>query len=283
MLEAYYGLLATFEGEQGQRARQVAVCLEALDVYPLDAQLLCAMGSYLQSQDQLDLAVRAFETAARYGTVDPRTWHLCDIAEMAAAFLALTLQMQGKDDEARRMLEEALARCPSSLRIRRHLIDLCVKRGQSEDAIRVADTMPGHCRQLEPLRNAIRGACKAAGRDWLAALGLLQSAYVAGCRDPLCLRWLSVTLLSNGQTRAAEPILHEWLQLEPQNAEVRTYLKALAQQHAEEEPSRAQFEVESDQRRIRVDQGTTVMDVTPTRMPIIHQAFSTDAVPDVSR
>jgi len=283
MLEAYYGLLATFDGDPTQRARQVALCLEALEIYPLDAQLLCAMGSYLQSQNRLDLAARAFETAVKYGTVDPRTWHLCEVAEMAAAFLGLTLQMQGKDDEARRVFEKALARFVRSVRIRRHLVNLCIKQGRTDDAIRAADGIALDRQQREPLHNAIRGACKAAAKDWLAALGLLQGAYLAGCREPLCLRWLAVTLLSNGQARAAEPILHEWLQLEPDNAEVQTYLKAFGQERAEDAPSPTRSPVASEpSRRIRIDPGTTVMDVAPTRMPIIHQAFSTDTIPDAN-
>ena len=293
MLEAYYGLLSTFNGSPIQRDRQVAVCLEALEIYPLDAQLLSAMGSYLQAQNRLDLAARAFETAVRYGKIDPKTWHLCEIAEMASAFLALTLQMQGKHDEARRVLEEALTQWQGSARIRRHLIDLCVKQGQSEEAIRVADALPMDDDQREPLHNAIRGASKAARQDWLAALGLLQSAYAAGCREPLCLKWLAVTLLSNGQTDAARPVLREWLQIEPHNAEVRAYLNVLERDFAAGEPDLVEpIETQSEHetaesrhaieasasRRIRIDPGTTVTVVTPPRMPIIHQALSTDAI-----
>ena len=281
MLEAYYGLLSTFDGDERQRDRQVALCLEALEIYPLDAQLLSAMGSYLHAQNRLDLAARAFETAVRYGKVDPKTWHLCEIDEMAATFLAFTLEMLGKDDEARRVLEEASARSGSSTRIRQHLIDLDVKHGRSEDALRAADAAPLEPEHREALHNAIRGACEAAQQNWLAALGLLQSAYLAGCREAVCLKWLAVTLLSNGQGEAVRPILHEWLQLEPGNAEARSYLTALDQNYAEWEASHAPLAVEPDGSRwIRVDPGTTVLDATPVRMPIIHQALSTDAILD---
>lgn len=283
MLEAYYGLLSTFDGDQRERERQVAICLEALEIYPLDAQLLSAMGSYLHSQNRPDLAARAFETAVSYGRVDPRTWHLSEIAEMTVSFLALTLQTQGKDDDALRVLEEALARHDGSTRIRRRLIDLHIKHGRCESAVRVSEAMAMDHDQREPFRNAIRGASKAAGQDWLAALGLLQSAYLAGCRDPLCLKWLSVTLLSNGQHQAARPVLHEWLQLEPNNAEVRAYLKALSGECGERAPAATRQAVESDQsRRIRIDPGTMVTDAAPSRMPIIHQALSTDAVGDAN-
>ena len=71
------------------------------------------------------------------------------------------------------------------------------------------------------------GACKAATKDWLQALGYLQSAYVGGCHDPFCLRWLVVTLVSNGQLEAARPVLNEWLQREPSSAEALAYLERM--------------------------------------------------------
>ncbi len=284
MLQAYYGLLATFDGHQARRGRQVALCLEALEIYPLDAQLLCAMGSYLLAQDRLDLAARAFEAAVRHGKVDPRTWHLCEIAEMAAALLSLALRTQGNDDQARCVLEEALACRQGSLRLRRHLIDLCVKTGRTEEAVRLADAIPMEPNQREPFRMAVRGASKAAAHDRLGALGLLQSAYVAGCCDPFCLRWLSVTLLSNGQPEAARPVLDQWLRLEPGNAEVQAYLKALEEGKAEQAVLEAPRVIPSGAPRwIRVDPGTTVIDVTPAGMPIICQASSMDSAPHVNR
>jgi tetratricopeptide (TPR) repeat protein len=281
MLEAYYGLLSSFDGDPARQDRQMRLCLEALEVYPLDAQLLCAMGSYLQFQNRFDLAVRTFETAARYGKVDPTAWHLCEIADMAAAFLALTLQIEGRDDEARRVLEEGLSASENSVRLRRHLIDLLVKRGETDEAIRQSQSIDVEPAQRKPLENAIRGACRAAGQDWLAALGFLQSAYAEGCRHPLCLRWLAVTLLSAGRPEAAEPVLHEWLQSEPTSAEVQSYLRTLKQFDAlQRAPKSAKRFPADGGRRLRIDPGTTVTQVTPLGMPIVHQASSTDVTCD---
>ena len=67
MLDAYYGLLTTFDGVAELQDQQLTAGLEALEIFPLDAQLLCAMGSYLQVQNRLDLAERSFETAVKYG------------------------------------------------------------------------------------------------------------------------------------------------------------------------------------------------------------------------
>lgn len=263
MLEGYYGLLTTFDGDPSEANRQLELCLAALEIYPLDAQLLSAMGSYLQAQNRLDLAARAFETAVKHGQIAPETWHLREITEMAAACLNLTLQIQGKDDEARRVLEETLDRYPASVRIRRHLVNLHVKQGREEEAIRVAEAMPGDPQHREPWRNAIRGATKAIQKDWTPALGYLQSAYAAGCCDPFCLRWLSVTLLSNGEVEAAEPILHQWLQLEPANREARMYL------HAVQERGRAkEAAAEPDHsRQIRIDPASTVPGAISTQVP----------------
>ena len=93
MLEAYYGLLTTFEGDVAARPQQLAVCLEALDIYPFDAQLHCAMGSYLQAQGRVDLAARSYQMAVENGRIDLETWHLTGIAEVATVCWSLSLQL----------------------------------------------------------------------------------------------------------------------------------------------------------------------------------------------
>ena len=276
MLEGYYGLLAALDGDPAQSDRQLAVCLEALEIFPLDVQLLCAMGSYLQAQNRVDLAGRAFETAVRFGQLDLETWHLREIVEMAAICLSLTLQLQGKDDEARRVLEEASDRHQGSFRIRRHLIGLHVKHGRDGEAIEVAGAIPMDPQRREAWRDAIRGAAKAAAQDWGPALGYLQSAYVAGCQDPFCLRWLAVTLLSNGQTTAAEPVLHEWLRLEPNNIEVQTYLEALRQQaKAEDAPAEP-----SQPCHIRIEPAAGVQGHASIQAPGVGQPSPVDPIVD---
>lgn len=224
MLDAYYGLLTTFDGIAEFQDQQLTVGLQALEIFPLDAQLLCAMGSYLQMQNRLDLAERSFETAVKYGQVNLETWHLAEIAEMATVCLALTQQLSGRNEDSREVLLDALHRFPDSDRIRRHLIDLVIKLGKVDEALELVGTLVGATPLPAPWRNAVLGACKAATKDWLQALGYLQSAYVGGCHDPFCLRWLVVTLISNAQTEAARPVLDQWLQREPNNTEALTYL-----------------------------------------------------------
>lgn len=275
MLEAYYGLLASFEASPADQARQLTVCLEALEVYPLDTQLLCAMGSYLQGQGQLGLAARAFELAVRYGQVNLETWHLRDVGDVAASCLALTLQLLRRDDQARRVLEEAIERSPASVRLRRHLVHWHVKRAQSDEAIRAAEGIAAGPEHAEPLRDAIRGACEAVRQEWTAALAHLQSAYVAGCRDPICLRWLSIVLLSRGQAEAAEPLVRQWQSLEPSNPEVRTYLEAIRAGAAPSEPPSAAPEA-APTRWLRVDPAAPPLDAAPLLPPVVGQVPSTD-------
>lgn len=50
MLEAYYGLLTTYDGDKFLSQLQLTTCLEALEVFPFDAQLLLAMGDYLRAK-----------------------------------------------------------------------------------------------------------------------------------------------------------------------------------------------------------------------------------------
>ncbi len=257
LLDAYYGLLTTFDGTPELQDRQLTIGLEALEIFPLDAQLLCAMGSYLQMQNRLDLAERSFLTAVKHGQVDLETWHLAEIAEMATVCLALTQQLMGRNEEARSVLLEAMDRFPDSVRVRRHLVDLVVKLGRTKEALELIEPMIEEGVRFEPWRNAVLGACKAASKEWLPALGYLQSAYVGGCHDPFCLRWLVVTLMSNGQIEAARPVLDEWLQREPSNMEAIAYLE------------RIQAEPEADlPRTYRVDQASDRRDPSPGVPPL---------------
>jgi tetratricopeptide (TPR) repeat protein len=280
MLEAYYGLLTTYEGEATLGELQLSTCLEALEVFPLDAQLLLAMGNYLQGRRRADLATRSFEAAVRHGQVDLEVWHLADLAEVAADYLTLSLQIQGKDDRARVVLEEALQRSGGSTRLRRRLLELHVKQGRCDEALRLAEQLPIEPEGRQPLGDAIRGACKAAQQEWTAALGYLQGAYVAGCRDPLCLRWLSVTLLSGGQAEAARPVLAEWQRLDPANAEVRAYLAAIEQPGEpapqEGQPAGAQAQADSAARQIRIDSAAPVSRPTLPQSPTVSQKPSAD-------
>ena len=120
----------------------------------------------------------------------------------------------------------------------------------------------------------------AAVHNWTPALGYLQGAYVAGCRDLLCLRWLAVTLLSNGQTEAAEPVLQDWRQLEPANPELLRYLDALRQHRqaaaaGADQPS-GPTPGESLDQQYRLDGGAGVLSSYPHQLPIIAQTSSLD-------
>jgi Flp pilus assembly protein TadD len=228
MQEAYYGLLTSLEGQPNARQVQLTTCLEALEVYPLDAQLLCAMGGYLQGLGRLDLATRAYQTAHQFGRVNPCTWHLDAMSEIAAVCYALALILENKDEEARRVLEDAVAAHPDSIRLRRHLIDVLVKQGASDVAMTHVDHLPSHTPHHEALRSAVRGACLASSKNWIPARAYLRAAYDAGCRDALLMRWLSITLLSLGESEAARAALLEWKSAEPASPEVHRYLEAIA-------------------------------------------------------
>jgi len=280
MLEGYYGLLSGLDAEADDCEPPLNVCLEALEVFPLDAQLLLAMGNYLQGQERFELARRCFEAAQRHGRVNPEVWHLAELAEIAADCLNLILQLQGKDEEALCVLQEALTSHRDSLRLQRRLLDLYVKLGRSAEAIALVDQFPAPPEGRQPLCDAVRGACMAAGHNWTPAVGYLQSAYVTGCRDPLCLRWLAVALLSNGQIDAAEPVLHDWRRIEPENAELKRYLQAVQQHHqASEARGEKPSEPPSDSagHQYRLDQATGVSAASPPQFPVVSQTSSTDA------
>jgi tetratricopeptide (TPR) repeat protein len=228
MLEAFYGLLTTYDGAPESHNQQVKICVQALEVYPFDAQLLCAIGSYMQRAGRLDLASRSYRTAVRHGQLNLETWHVAAIRDVATLCLSLSLELLGEDDEAREVVEQSLAGQPDPVRLRRRLIDLYVKHDRRKEALEQVSLLPPETPHRDALRSAVRGACLAGQKNWVAARAYLQTAYDSGCRDVLCLRWLSVALASSGDLAAAEPILLQWQAAAPGIAEPRRYLDMIA-------------------------------------------------------
>jgi hypothetical protein len=111
-LEAYYGLLVALESRGNSRTAQIALCLEALEEFPLDAHLLCALGGYLHSQGQGELAVRALDTAWRHGQLHPEVWHLAEIRAIAAVSLSRCHEAAGRVRQAAQTIDDALRELP---------------------------------------------------------------------------------------------------------------------------------------------------------------------------
>ncbi len=227
MLVAYYGLLATFRGDANDHRQRLAVCLEALETYPLDAQLLLAMGTFLQQQNHWELASRSFRAAAEIGEVEPRAPHVKDIGAIAAISWSLALQLRGELEPALEVLRTAAEKYPHVPNLARRRLELLVQLGRDVEALALAPTVAQPGTSLESLRIGLRGACLAAQGNWIAALTYLRTAYEATCRDPICLRWYAVGLLALGQHDAAREILLEWQRLAPSDAEVARYLAEL--------------------------------------------------------
>lgn len=234
MLEAYYGILSTLEAIPNSEDRQMQLCLQALEIFPVDAQLLCAIGGYLQRQQRLDLAQRSYETAFRFGQVNPSLWHVGRIQEIAGVCFSLTLQLQGNDDASLQVLREAIVQHPDSTALKRHLLNGLIRQGSRDEAIEVAETLP--VEDIDSLRSVIRGACLAAEENWLAANAYLKVAYTAGNRDPLCLRWYTLTLLRQGLVDEAREVMHGWEQVEPGNVELASYRQLLGESGGAEHP-----------------------------------------------
>ena len=254
MLEAYYGLLTALEGEPDSRDAQLQLCMKALETFPLDAQLLCAIGGYLQSKDHVELASRAYQLSAQHGQINLEIWHLDGLQEIAHNCFALTLQALGREDEAVQFLQQQLAAQPQSHRLRRQLVELHVRHARHDEALTAINAMPRGASNRDPLRSAVRGACLAAEGNWLSAKTYLETAHRAGCREPLCLRWLTQTYLSLGQNDDAAATLEQWAAADPLSPELRQTRQALQQQPAA-----------GPKREIRVD-GTAAVKIGPPRL-----------------
>jgi tetratricopeptide (TPR) repeat protein len=270
MLEGFYGLLSCYNNHPQLHDCQLELGLKALETYPFDVQLLLAMGSYLQGRNRIDLATRAFEIAVKFGQVDLAVWHLREVVEVSTACLCMAYQLQGRTSDACRELEEALKRHPRSERLRRHALDLYLKMDQVEKALKFAEQQAPLEKNRSALADAVRGACRAANADWLAALGYLQGAYLAGCRHPLCLRWLAVTLLAGGEIESARPVLEEWRKIEPNDPELLSYVEAIAEESTTAEEKISSSQPTSGTRQYRLDLGATATEISPLGLPIGH-------------
>lgn len=273
MLEGYYGLAVSLAADPFLRHAESTAYLEALQVYPFDAQLLLGLGHRMQELGRTELAARAFRAAVDFGQVEIETWHLKEVAEVAACCLSLALQLCEQPEDARRALAEALDRHGDSLRVVRRAIDFYVARAETDAALALVDRLAADAAARDRLAEAVRGACLAAAGEWTPALGRLQSAYLAGCRDAICLRWLVLTFMAGAQRDAARNVLDEWLRLEPQAVEPSALRNALDAESAPAEPP-AESPVEPPDRAadalpprrgrvLRVDPATTVLDVQP--------------------
>jgi tetratricopeptide (TPR) repeat protein len=225
-LEAYYGLLTCLDSVPRSRQAQLSLSVEALEHFPLDAQLLCAMGGYLQAEGRIDLAQRAYQTAFQFGRVNPLVWHLGEITAIAAICWSATLQ-EDHPAEAIKILKDAIARDGASPRLARAAMDLHIQLCQGDEALRCIDHLNIDKETQTLLRSAIRGACLARAQNWAGARGYLQTAYDASCRDVACLRWLTTVQLALAQTEAARKVLREWQRLYPRDAEAQRMLAAL--------------------------------------------------------
>jgi tetratricopeptide (TPR) repeat protein len=79
---------------------------------------------------------------------------------------------------------------------------------------------------LDLIRLALQGACTAKTGRWDLARIPLEEAHQKGCRDILCLRWYALTLLALQQFQPAIEILEQWLAVQPDNSEAKSYLAA---------------------------------------------------------
>lgn len=118
MLEAYYGLLTCYACDPFLSHHQLNVCVEALDVFPVDTQLLLMLGNYLYAGNRIDTAIRAFDTAVRFGQVHHEVWHLCEIEKVAEMCLNAALGLREAGKAAAPTPEAPLAETPGrTLRI----------------------------------------------------------------------------------------------------------------------------------------------------------------------
>jgi tetratricopeptide (TPR) repeat protein len=224
-LSAYYGLWETVVNAPMPSNDITKFLVGSLDVFPVDMQLLTWMGAHLQSIGKLDLAVRAYETALKFGKVSLDVWHRLHIREIALTRLALVHRLLGHPLEAMDVMENGLKEIEDTSELSRYLLDLYIAEEEEPKALELAGMIWGDA-ELDKMRNVIYGACRGTAGSWVEAAGYVEKAYQDSCRDVLCLRWYSLALLSTRRFTSAIDILKEWLAVEPDNQEARSFLAA---------------------------------------------------------
>jgi hypothetical protein len=112
------------------------------------------------------------------------------------------------------------------------LIELMVKAGREREALAQCKLLPSDIPHRAELPRIVQGAVLAAAGKWAAALGPLRTAYQAGCRDALCLRWLAGSQLALGNLSDVEQVTGEWERLEPGNLEINAFRRAVEQRRS---------------------------------------------------
>ncbi|MCA9269666.1 MAG: glycosyltransferase [Planctomycetales bacterium] len=248
-LEAYYGLLTCLDQTPGGRPTQLSLCVQALEEFPLDAQLLCAMGGYLQGQGRADLAARSYQTAFEFGRVNPLVWHMEEVTAIAAVCWSLSLQIQEQNSQAMDVLQAAIARDAELPRVRQAMLDLAIKSGDVQRALNLVEVMPMDAQDRGHLLSAARGACLASEKNFGEAAPYLQAAYDAGCRHVVCLRWLTVTAMALGRQQFAVEVLQAWLEARPGDPEPQAAIDSLLAEAKAPAPPAVQAPIETPARR----------------------------------
>jgi len=230
-LFAYYNVWETFAHAPIPDAEITKLLIASIDHFPVDMQLLTFLGSHLQRTGQLELAIRTFETAIQHGRVSLDVWHRLRIQEIAVTSLALCFRLQNRNRDAIRVLETNTELVEDKTEFNRHLLDLYIAEDWEEKALELAAVIWGDV-DLDLIRLVIQGACAAKAGQWNLALAPLAEAHQKGCRDTLCLRWYALTLLALQQFAPAIEILEQWLAIQPDNSEAKSYHAAA--QHPEQ-------------------------------------------------
>ena len=227
-LESYYNYYATFDVVPPVGNEAVELLLQSLDAFPVDMQLLTNLGIAMFRQKNHEMAIRVFEIAMQHGKVSLDVWHKQCVQEIVVAHLSLIYRILGEQEKAIELLEGTITEEPTHSQLARLLIDLYVAQRAEEKLHRFVAYYWGDT-ELDAIREVFTGACRATGGAWRAALVSLENAYRNGCRDPYCLRWYSLCLLSNLRFADACTILDEWLQIETTNFEAKTFRLAASQ------------------------------------------------------
>jgi putative PEP-CTERM system TPR-repeat lipoprotein len=224
-------LLASFYLTKGDSAKAIAIARNARSTAPNNARLLDVLGSAQLAAGDPDAAVTTFSALVRVVPKDAT----------AHAKLANALAAKDNASAARSEIARALALDPRLAEAKVTLASLEMNAGKNDEAMRIAREL-----QKENPKSAVglalEGDVLMNQKQFMAAQNVYERAFALGKSRQLVVKQ-SRALRAAGKNAEAQAKLAQWLQEQPNDTIVRSYLATSYIQSGQNKPAIEQLQL----------------------------------------
>jgi cellulose synthase operon protein C len=204
---------ATMRLEAGDNDGAVGDLREALGQQPQSVQLMTLLARAYERQGSAELAINQFGEALKTAKYDP---------EVALQYIDL-LRRRGKYDTIDLVLNEAVTRNPSNIKLLTTLGELRLNRQDWAGAEEVAGTLA----RISPdsgIAKQIRAAAQLGQKKYVESIETLKESFSASPKSSRVMSSLAIAYLQSGQVTEAENFLNSVLKANPKNVEAMSML-----------------------------------------------------------